>query len=117
MIKQSLKPELAKRCLYITYDGLLDPLGKSQILPYILGLSEAGYQFTILSFEKIDRDPRQIRELAIQLQAKNISWFHIPFKHGRFQGLFRMLRGARAVGRINRVKPFGLAHMRGICQQ
>jgi len=114
MLKASLKPEFTKHCLYITYDGLLDPLGKSQILPYILGLSEAGYQFTILSFEKIDRDPRQIRELTINLQIKNISWLHIPFKHGRFQGVLRMLRGARAVGRINRGMPFELAHTRGI---
>ena len=114
MLKASLKPEYAKHCLYITYDGLLDPLGKSQILPYILGLSEVGYKFTILSFEKIDRDQRHIRELAIQLQAKNILWLYIPFKHGRFQGLLRMLRGARAVGRINREMPFELAHMRGI---
>ena len=24
-----------KHCLYITYDELLDPLGKTQILPYL----------------------------------------------------------------------------------
>ena len=29
-----------KKCLYVTYDGLLDPLGQSQILPYIENLSE-----------------------------------------------------------------------------
>ena len=114
MLKASLKPEFAKHCLYITYDGLLDPLGKSQILPYILSLCEVGYQFTILSFEKIDRDPRQIQELAIHLEAKNISWLYMPFRHGRFQGLLRMVRGARAVKRINREMPFELAHMRGI---
>lgn len=114
MLKASLKPEFAKHCLYITYDGLLDPLGKSQILPYILGLCEVGYQFTILSFEKIDRDPRQIQELAIQLQAKNISWVHIPFIHGRFQGLLRMLRGAMVVRRLVKKKPFEVAHLRTI---
>jgi len=101
-------------CLYITYDGLLDPLGKSQILPYILGLSEAGYQFTILSFEKTDRDPQLIRELARQLRAKNISWVHLPFLRGRFQGVLRMLRGAKAVRRIASREPFALAHMRTI---
>ena len=103
-----------KRCLYITYDGLLDPLGKSQVLPYILGLSEAGYRFTILSFEKTDRDPKLIRELARQLQSKNISWVNLSFVRGRFQGVLRMLRGAMAVRQIARREPFAVAHMRTI---
>jgi len=40
--------------LYITYDGLTDPLGTSQILPYIAGLSKSGYRFTVISAEKPD---------------------------------------------------------------
>lgn len=38
--------------LYISYDGLTDPLGQSQILPYLIGLSKNGYRFTIISCEK-----------------------------------------------------------------
>ena len=38
--------------LYISYDGLTDSLGQSQILPYIIGLSKQGYRFTIVSAEK-----------------------------------------------------------------
>ena len=45
----------AKKVLYITYDGMTDPLGQSQVLPYLVGLSEKGYKFTILSFEKKER--------------------------------------------------------------
>ena len=41
-----------KYILYITYDGLTDPLGQSQILPYVTGLVEYGYKFVILSCEK-----------------------------------------------------------------
>ena len=40
-----------KTCLYITYDGLLDPLGQSQILPYIKNLNNKGYEFIIISYE------------------------------------------------------------------
>jgi hypothetical protein len=47
-----------KHILYITYDGLTDFLGQSQVLPYILGLEEKGYRFSILSFEK----KREIRK-------------------------------------------------------
>ncbi len=40
--------------LYLSYDGLTDPLGQSQVLPYLVYLSQKGYRFTILSFEKAD---------------------------------------------------------------
>ena len=38
--------------LYITYDGINDPLGQSQIVPYIEGLAGRKYNFFIISFEK-----------------------------------------------------------------
>jgi len=43
---------LQTNVLYISYDGLTDPLGQSQILPYLIGLSKNGYRFTIISCEK-----------------------------------------------------------------
>jgi len=38
--------------LYISYDGLTDPLGQSQVIPYIQGLTDKGIHFNIISFEK-----------------------------------------------------------------
>lgn len=44
--------------LYISYDGITDPIGQSQIVPYIKGLSRKGVSFTVLTFEKkMDHDP------------------------------------------------------------
>ena len=31
---------MEKQILYISYDGITDPLGQSQILPYIIGLTK-----------------------------------------------------------------------------
>ena len=42
---------MSKQILYLSYDGLTDPLGQSQILPYLFKLSKL-YSFTIISFEK-----------------------------------------------------------------
>ena len=39
------------KVLYITYDGLLEPLGQSQVWQYVSMLSEE-HSITILSFEK-----------------------------------------------------------------
>ena len=41
------------RVLYITYDGLAEPLGQSQVLPYVRGLAGLGHAFQVLSFEKV----------------------------------------------------------------
>ena len=41
-----------KKVLYISHDGMTDPLGRSQVLPYLVGLSKIGFSFTIISAEK-----------------------------------------------------------------
>ena len=38
--------------LYISYDGLAEALGQSQVLPYVRGLRRLGHSFDVLSFEK-----------------------------------------------------------------
>ena len=101
-------------CLYITYDGLLDPLGKSQVLPYVLGVAEAGFRFTIISYEKTDRDPFQIRQMTDFLHSKNIIWIRLPFVFGRFHGLLRIFRGASAIRKIENYDPIDIVHMRAI---
>lgn len=42
----------SKRVVYISYDGMSDPLGKSQVLPYVKGLADRGHQLELISFEK-----------------------------------------------------------------
>ena len=42
----------SKNILYLSYDGMTDPLGQSQVLPYLIGLTKEGFTFHIISFEK-----------------------------------------------------------------
>lgn len=51
--------------LYITYDGLTDPLGQSQVLPYVCGLQKLGHDMVVLSFEK----PKRSRATQVPLEA------------------------------------------------
>ncbi len=30
------------KVLYLSYDGMTDPLGQSQVIPYLVGLSKRG---------------------------------------------------------------------------
>jgi hypothetical protein len=68
-----------KRILYITYDGLTDPLGQSQILPYLKALAKYGYQFTILSFEKAERFQKEGDLVRSITREAGINWVPLSF--------------------------------------
>ena len=44
-----------KHVLYLSYDGMTDSLGQSQVLPYLIELTKKGYTFSIISFEKEEK--------------------------------------------------------------
>ncbi len=63
--------------LYISYDGLCEPLGQSQVYQYLVELSgKYHYQYHLISYEKpIDLvDQRRIDNLRAELFSKNIIW-------------------------------------------
>lgn len=60
--------------LYLTYDGLTDPLGQSQVLPYLIGLSRKGYRFQVVSFEKQEAYQRQRNIIEEQTDENRITW-------------------------------------------
>jgi len=60
--------------LYISYDGMTDPLGQSQVIPYLIGLTKKGYSFTILSCEKRDNYIKNREVIAAILKTSAINW-------------------------------------------
>jgi glycosyltransferase involved in cell wall biosynthesis len=63
------------RVLYLTYNGLTEPLGRRQVLPYITGLAARGWAFRVLSFEKDDTADAEARaQVSAQLQAAGVEW-------------------------------------------
>ena len=74
------------KALYITYDGLLDPLGQSQILPYFEPLTSKSINWSVLSFEKKNptRDKKS-QATVQQLSRANAKWFSLNYhRHPRF---------------------------------
>lgn len=67
--------------LYISYDGLLEPLGRSQIVPYVRGLTKEGYRFIILSFEKPADllDVKACKDLGDLLEREGIEWKRLVY--------------------------------------
>ncbi len=79
--------------IYITYDGLTDPLGRSQILPYLIELSKKGFKIHIISFEKKKslHTPDQIKGIT---EANGISWkfFHYSNRPPIISTIFNLLK-------------------------
>jgi len=100
--------------LYITYDGLTDPLGQSQVIPYVKGLSNTGFTITILSYEKKDNYRKFKEEISKQLADNNIQWKPMKY-HARFSVLstgFDLLNGIFAVRKIIKDEGIRIVHCR-----
>ena len=68
--------------LYISYDGLLEPLGQSQVLAYLRGLSR-DHAVTLITYEK-DEDRADAGRMAVaraQCAALGIIWLPQRFRY------------------------------------
>lgn len=72
-----------KRVLYISYNGMLDPLGQSQVIPYLRELSREGVEFTLLSFERVaawtPEGLDRCNKLKQELATDNIEWHWLRY--------------------------------------
>ena len=72
-----------RRVLYISYNGMLDPLGQSQVIPYLRELSGRGVRFTLLSYERAAafaaEGQEQCRQLKEALAAHDIEWHYLRY--------------------------------------
>jgi glycosyltransferase involved in cell wall biosynthesis len=66
------------RILYISYDGMTDPLGQSQVIPYLIGLSKQN-QITIISCDKPDQYAKQKKHIETLLKNANIEWIPVLY--------------------------------------
>lgn len=103
-----------KKVLYLTYDGITDPLGQSQILPYLKGLSRFGYRFTILSFEKKERYNKQKERIHSMMKEAGINWVPLSFSTrppllAKFYDAIRMRSKAADLQKVTR---FDMVHCR-----
>lgn len=60
--------------LFLSYDGMTDSLGQSQVLPYLVGLSKLNYQITIISFEKSENFEKNKSNIQKIVDDNGIIW-------------------------------------------
>ena len=66
--------------LYISYNGLTEPLGQRQVLPYLLGLSARGWAYRVISFEKVETaDSDSVARVRQQFDERGIRWHPLRY--------------------------------------
>jgi glycosyltransferase involved in cell wall biosynthesis len=105
---------LVKSTLYISFDGLSDPLGQSQILPYITGIASNGYHITVLSCEKKERLEKDKEHIQQLLNTFSISWRYILYDEaGSFFSRYNYVKKLAAMAaQEQEEKKFSIVHCR-----
>ena len=82
--------------LYITYDGLMEPLGQSQVWQYLAGLS-AKHKIILLSYEKLKDWENESEKARIrsEVESKGVIWIPLRYhsKPSAVATLFDILSG------------------------
>ena len=105
--------------LFVSYNGMLEPLGQTQVIPYLRELAKRGVKFTLLSFEKPNAftaaGRSRANDLKRELQTQGIEWHWLRY-HQRPSlpaTLFDVAAGVRFAGRLVRRNKIELVHARG----
>ncbi|HMK25841.1 MAG TPA: glycosyltransferase [Chitinophagaceae bacterium] len=103
-----------RKVLYISYDGMTDPLGQSQVLPYIIELSKQGYRFTILSFEKKKRYDAEKKIIEKITQEASIRWEPLFFtaRPPVLSKIYDRWQLMRKAFKLHRQEKFDIVHCR-----
>jgi glycosyltransferase involved in cell wall biosynthesis len=93
---------------------MTDPLGQSQVIPYLKRLSEHGYHFTILSFEKKLRLQKEGSLVADLMKEADIEWIPLLFTATPpvLSKIYDRYRMWQKVLQLHKTKNFDLVHCR-----
>jgi glycosyltransferase involved in cell wall biosynthesis len=96
--------------VYVSYDGVGEPLGRSQVLAYLRRLASS-YAITLISFEKPDA---QIPQLRAELIEARIDW--VPLRYHRrppvLSTVLDIIAGRRALLAASRSSKPAVVHVR-----
>ena len=106
---------MTKNILYISYDGMTDPLGQSQVLPYISGLSKHGYNFTLISCEKPERFENNKAVIEKICSENGIDWRPLTYHKSPpiLSTIWDVNQIQKLAYRLEEEKSFSLVHSRG----
>lgn len=102
------------KVLYLSYDGMCDALGRSQVIPYLQGLAKKGHRIHIISCEKKENYKKDGTRISRILSDSHIGW--TPLKFTTFPPfvtkIYDLLKLRSAAMRHYKKGPFDVVHCR-----
>src|SRR5690554_2151686 len=102
------------RVLFLSYDGLTDPLGGSQILPYLIGLAKKGHDIDILTFEK----PHMWQQFGslVRTQCEDAGLQFYPQQYRKnppiLSTLLDIIKMKHTAAKLHQLNPYDIIHCR-----
>ena len=93
---------------------MTDPLGQSQVIPYLAGLTKYGYDFTILSCDKKERYKKNKDYVNDLLKPYGIKWVSIPYHKSPsvISSIYDYYKVKQKAFQLHRQYKFDLVHTR-----
>ena len=93
---------------------MTDPLGQSQVIPYLSELSAYGYKFTILSCDKPEKYTANKAYVEKLIAAYPIKWVSIPYHKSPLvlSSMYDFYQLKQAVKCLQKVQEFDMVHTR-----
>jgi len=100
--------------LYISYDGMTDPLGQSQVLPYLAELSKKGVSFDLISFEKKTNFETHANSIESYCKQNCIQWHPLKYtkKPPLLSTIYDLAQMRKTAKRIIKNNPIHIIHCR-----
>ncbi len=103
-----------KHILFVSYDGMTDSLGQSQVLPYIREISKKDYRYTLISFEKDDRYKQHHKTIEQICANSEVDWIPISYSGSIpiISTIWNVYRLKKEVFKLHKRRPIDLFHSR-----
>lgn len=104
---------MMEKVLYISYDGMTDPLGRAQVIPYLQILS-TNFEIHILSFEKKVLYCRNSEAIHLILKNHNIAWHPLKYNSSPpvLSSIYDILKMYRVSVKLCKKHNYSIIHAR-----
>jgi len=93
---------------------MTDPLGQSQVIPYLQGLSLKGHEIFLISCEKKPADSKDYKSVDLLLKEHNIRWLPLRYtsKPAVLSTIFDLKKIKRLAGKVIKEHAVEIIHCR-----
>lgn len=100
--------------LFITYDGMTDPLGQSQVLSYLVPISQSGYSIDIISYEKPGVFETKKYQVEQMIAGTDVQWYPLPYTKSPpvLSAMYDFEKGKQLVRKLAPKRKYAIVHSR-----